>query len=393
MVKDDVEKVTWERLTERIQNMLKTWSSGFYLSWFDGMDYCVIRDYMELQDAAHCMMLEGDGSIRIYVSRDKREPSTVFGEKPRVTEQKTDRDEEIAEDREKEGESCTEAGSKEKDDTEKEEKEKNTNELESRMNKKKTEQMTIKEKKGESGRAESDSNFSDSDSGDNEEQNVGMKLVEVSESQKKNALEHVAPIDTVSSTPNDPTMIKPKPVFVPPTGEVQMIPAGHPVQPVLYAPYYFPNPNTPNVKFGINPWFQYQPSPVGNACFIFIQPNQTGPGTPNYVPISESHHDTEKDSTGDDKEANNGNDTNTDKKNGDKDDLRCTSMIPPSKHTQSKRQRYSNSSLQALRAMGFKQDEAHLKAIIEETNGDISKAIDLLEYNSRAKADDDSPSR
>lgn len=373
-----------------------------FCSYSDGMDYCVIRDYMDLQDAAQCMMSEGDGSIRIYVSRDKREPSTVFGEKPRVIEQKMDKDETITEDREEEKESCTTAGNKGKDNKEKEEKEKNTKELESRMNKKKIEQKTIKDKK-QDGKVESDSNSSDSDSDGNEEpkeeQKVEVKPVEVSESQKKNTLEKVASTGTISPTPNNPTVIKPAPVFVPPTGEVQMIPTCPPVQPVPYAPYYLPNPNTPVVALGINPWFQYQPSPVQNACVGSTQPNQAGPGSSNYASKSESRNETEKNSIGDDKgEASNDSNTNTDRKNKEEDErmlieLRRISMAP-SKFNKSERQMYKNLSLQALRAMGFKQDEAHLKAIIKLTNGDINKVIDLLEYKrSRAKLGDDSPSR
>ncbi|CAL8092648.1 unnamed protein product [Calicophoron daubneyi] len=88
-VKDSVDKMTWNRLIEGIQRVLNTRSTKFYLSWFDGTDYCTISDYLALQDAAQFMLSDpnGDGCIRIYVTRDSREPSSVFGTKPSPSDQ------------------------------------------------------------------------------------------------------------------------------------------------------------------------------------------------------------------------------------------------------------------------------------------------------------------
>ncbi|CAL8092654.1 unnamed protein product [Calicophoron daubneyi] len=74
----------WDDLTAKLQKIFGTRSSLFYISWFDGSDYCTVRDYTDLEEAVAFTNEQppADKAVRIYASPDKREHHTIFGEKP-----------------------------------------------------------------------------------------------------------------------------------------------------------------------------------------------------------------------------------------------------------------------------------------------------------------------
>ncbi|KAF7259151.1 hypothetical protein EG68_03446 [Paragonimus skrjabini miyazakii] len=84
VVKSDINDTTWDDLICKLQALFNTRSTQFFISWFDGTDYCTIRDHKELQDAVEFFSEQGaaDKAVRIYASPDKREHHTIFGVKP-----------------------------------------------------------------------------------------------------------------------------------------------------------------------------------------------------------------------------------------------------------------------------------------------------------------------
>ncbi|KAF5398857.1 hypothetical protein PHET_07780 [Paragonimus heterotremus] len=84
VVKSEINDTTWDDLICKLQALFNTRSTQFFISWFDGTDYCTIRDHKELQDAVEFFAEQGaaDKAVRIYASPDKREHHTIFGVKP-----------------------------------------------------------------------------------------------------------------------------------------------------------------------------------------------------------------------------------------------------------------------------------------------------------------------
>ncbi|THD26122.1 hypothetical protein D915_003119 [Fasciola hepatica] len=83
-VKDDWSGKVWDELTIKLQKLFHTRHTHFFISWFDGEDYCTIRDVDDLQEAVEYMQSEESGlkGIRIYASPEKKEHHTIFGKKP-----------------------------------------------------------------------------------------------------------------------------------------------------------------------------------------------------------------------------------------------------------------------------------------------------------------------
>ncbi|CAL8092651.1 unnamed protein product [Calicophoron daubneyi] len=71
-LKDEIDESVWDALTRKLQRIFRTQSTSFYITYFDGSDYCSIRDYTDLQDAAGYLdnADSDDKCIRIYASLD-----------------------------------------------------------------------------------------------------------------------------------------------------------------------------------------------------------------------------------------------------------------------------------------------------------------------------------
>ncbi|TGZ71108.1 hypothetical protein CRM22_002821 [Opisthorchis felineus] len=94
VVKDEWCERIWDEFIKRLQRLFNTKSSRFFISWYDGTDYCTVREYADLSQAIEFFTEEGsqDKAIRLFVSPDKTEHRTIFGEKP--TEEKEEEEDE-----------------------------------------------------------------------------------------------------------------------------------------------------------------------------------------------------------------------------------------------------------------------------------------------------------
>ncbi|KER27140.1 hypothetical protein T265_05756 [Opisthorchis viverrini] len=83
-VKDDWCERIWDEFIKLLQRIFNTKSSRFFISWYDGTDYCTVREFADLSQAVEFFTEEGsqDKAIRLFVSPDTTEHKTIFGEKP-----------------------------------------------------------------------------------------------------------------------------------------------------------------------------------------------------------------------------------------------------------------------------------------------------------------------
>ncbi|CAH8595416.1 unnamed protein product [Dicrocoelium dendriticum] len=84
MAKGEIGPHMWDELICRLQKLFHTTSTQFFLSWFDGTDYCTVRDVADLQEAVEYFNEEGSGdkAVRLFVSPDNQKHQTIFGEMP-----------------------------------------------------------------------------------------------------------------------------------------------------------------------------------------------------------------------------------------------------------------------------------------------------------------------